>query len=998
LKREPTILIVETEPISVESVAPNREAVRSLVGRGSLYAGAMGLQLGASLIAIPIATRLLSPAQYGVVALGLIVLLLLGGFGAAGLPIVVTRTFYDEAGPAQARAMFPLAGGVALLCCVVSEGLSFVWLPALGRVPDQAAIHVAIWTVLPSTLTGMCEAYLRVAERARSFVALALMAGPGGQFMGILLVVIVPHGGPTEYMLGVAGGWVAAAVVGLMIVRPWHERAILTRQSIRSWLAVGIPLIPHGIAWTLLALGDRTVIQSVDGSGQVGRYQVAYTVGALGLTLVTAIANAWAPIVFRSADDRRWAVHRETLATIQTVAAFAAATLALLGPPLLVVATPGAYGEGALRGVVAFVAASTFPWVIYGSGTQVLVWSKRTAPLAWITPLAAVTNLILVALLLHPFGLTGAAAATLIAYAVLAGLVWRRASQVAPTREFGSAALVPWGVAGILIALGGLMPTSGVWLALRIALLVPVAAGALSRLSQMTSIDGSGARTVAIRVLTRLDIRVLAVFVLAFGLVLIVALGISRSIYPWGLGPSEATGWVPAELMLHLHNPYAVRLAVTAPYVASAYGPVYYLVLGAGLRLFGEQFVAFRILSLLCTLFVAGSIGWITYCFTRRRWAGALGAGLFLLQWPVGYWVSIQREDLLALALAFAAFALVVRPRGVNAERGCGRPYLAGSLAGAALLTRQTEVLPLLFVLAWTLRTGRRRHFLAMTAGAFTTIGPLVTLLELTSHGGFLTTLYSNQTGASTSLANLRSVLQDLAESPVTWVTLGMLVPVSRWLYVTRTRASAQSPDFDDGHSTGPLLPGRWELGVALAAYFLLASGIGIISCTHLGSNVNYLLEPTAIAVLLVSVVAGGTAELPRSALWRLAIGVLVLGSLIDFARLGRGELHYWHANSYFNRLVTDVRRLTPPGKPITSVMPELASAADRPNYFNDSSQYDGRVPAYERLFLAVKSSGELSAIIQFSPVPPPHYHGVVVSLDAPGGIYVPFLFVRTRR
>jgi O-antigen/teichoic acid export membrane protein len=465
----------------------DRQAVRALAGRGSLYTAAVAVQMSASMIAIPIATRLMPPGQYGIVALALIVSLLLGGVAAAGLPVVITRTFFESDGPRQARALFPLVAVAALLLIGLAEAARPLWVGVLGHVSDLMAIHLAVWTILPAGLTAMCESYFRVAERGRAFVALALLAGPGGQFLGVSLVAALPSGGPTEYMIGVAGGWSVAATYGIAVIRPWRDLRRLSQPLVRNSLAIGLPLIPHGIAWTLLALGDRTVIQHVDGSAPVGRYQVAYTVGALGLTLVTAIANAWTPIVFRATDSMRWQVHRETLSAVQTVAASTAAGLALVGPPLLVLATPASYHEQSLKGVVAFVALSTLPWVVYGSGMQVLLWKKRTRSLTWITPLAALVNLALVRLLLGPFGLTGAAAATLVAYGILAAFVWRTSRRLAPVHGFFPATLIPWALSAALITIGAVVPTDGSWLGIRVALTAVALIAALLRVWRMVS-------------------------------------------------------------------------------------------------------------------------------------------------------------------------------------------------------------------------------------------------------------------------------------------------------------------------------------------------------------------------------------------------------------------------------------------------------------------------------------------------------------------------------
>jgi O-antigen/teichoic acid export membrane protein len=85
----------------------------------------------------------------------------------------------------------------------------------------------------------------------------------------------------------------------------------------------------------------------------------------------------------------------------------------------------------------------------------VLFWTKHTKPLAWITPAAAVCNLALVAVLLPPFGLVGAGAATVLAIGLEALLVEIASTRVAdvPWRWPSEAAHYGLGLALVALAL-----------------------------------------------------------------------------------------------------------------------------------------------------------------------------------------------------------------------------------------------------------------------------------------------------------------------------------------------------------------------------------------------------------------------------------------------------------------------------------------------------------------------------------------------------------------
>jgi O-antigen/teichoic acid export membrane protein len=463
--------------------------VRALLGGGSIYTLSLVVQVSSSLLTLPLVTRLLKPSEYGLVALAILITLLLGAVSSFGLQTVLTRMFFAPDGPSKCRQLIVSGTLLSAATVAAAELASPLWIPAFGHIAQPLALHIAVWTAVPSSLTGLSQAYLRAKERAVAFVVLALVSGMGGQILGIALLLIVPTANASIYLGGVAGGWVVAGLIGLGLNRPWRD-GLASRHTIREGLRLGVPLVPHNVAWALLALGDRAIIQRIDGSGAVARYQVAYTTGALALTVVTSAASAWMPIVFSAEDDqRRWRVHSETLLAIQLVAALLASGLALVGPPLLRVATPSSYMEPRLASVVAIVALSAFPWTIYAGGMQLLLWRERTRSLGWITPVAAILNIGLVVLLLPPLGLAGAALATLVAFGVLAFLVRRALPDDVPMRNFRVPIVAAWSVAAVLALIGVVVPSTGGWIVLRVLLALCATAGFLLPMRRLLRVE-----------------------------------------------------------------------------------------------------------------------------------------------------------------------------------------------------------------------------------------------------------------------------------------------------------------------------------------------------------------------------------------------------------------------------------------------------------------------------------------------------------------------------
>src|SRR5262249_19836000 len=141
------------------------------------------------------------------------------------------------------------------------------------------------------------------------------------------------------------------------------------------------------------ASADRIVIAAVLGLAAAGRYQVAYAVGGVGVALVTALNQAWGPLLLGAREHNRWDILTATSAVIHLVAGITAVTLALIAPLALLIAAPPSYGRSGLVPVVAIVAFSALPYAACGTYFQVVFVSGRTRVMAVAAPLAAALNI-----------------------------------------------------------------------------------------------------------------------------------------------------------------------------------------------------------------------------------------------------------------------------------------------------------------------------------------------------------------------------------------------------------------------------------------------------------------------------------------------------------------------------------------------------------------------------------------------------------------------------
>jgi O-antigen/teichoic acid export membrane protein len=218
----------------------------------------------------------------------------------------------------------------------------------------------------------------------------------------------------------------------------------------------------------MLASVDRILIAAILGLAATGRYQVAYAVGGLGVALVTALNQAWLPVVLGAEQESRWRILTATSRVVNLIAACVASGLALLAPLGLLIAAPSSYGRGSLVPVAAIVAFSAVPYATSGTYFQVVFVKGRTGVMALAAPVAAAVNIALNAALLPAIGLLGAAIATVAAYAVLPCVVALRARRIVALPEAARDAVVAWLFAAPFVAAGAVLPSRELGVAARI--------------------------------------------------------------------------------------------------------------------------------------------------------------------------------------------------------------------------------------------------------------------------------------------------------------------------------------------------------------------------------------------------------------------------------------------------------------------------------------------------------------------------------------------------
>jgi hypothetical protein len=308
------------------------------------------------------------------------------------------------------------------------------------------------------------------------------------------------------------------------------------------------------------------------------------------------------------------------------------------------------------------------------------------------------------------------------------------------------------------------------------------------------------------------------------------------------------------------------------PYTVANYPPLYPLLMAPFVKLFGPNFWAGRVISLLSTLASAIFLARIVYTHSQDRLAAVI-TGLLLLAIPyVVGWSPFARVDMLALALSTAGLYVVTRWPATR--RGL---IVSALLLVAAIYTRQSYGLAApLAAFVWLLAQDRQQARRLLSGRALELAGwvggislILFLVLNLLTRGGF----FYNIVTANVNEFDIEIVKRhwrDLREAASILLIIG---GASLFLAPRRVK-------------TWPLL-----------IPYLIGACLSAATIGKIGSNVNYLLELSAALTLMAGSLLAWCRERPWLRILMLILLTLQVGQLMRATLDGPVERMKWRVN-----------------------------------------------------------------------------------------------------
>ena len=387
--------------------------------------------------------RYLGPIEFGVLAYGLSLILIIDSVATLGLRSIIVRDLVEQ--PEREPEIIGTAIGLRLLGSVVAGGLVLLFVAQTEATAKPVAVVGILALGLPLNALAAMDLSFQATMRSRLAVLARITAlGVASLFRLVMLLMGAP------LLAFAAASALELALVGVafaMVYRAWVGPLLRLRMrwsTARQLLAVSWPLFISAVAATVYFKIDQVMLQHLGEPGDVGIYAAAARLSEIWYFVPFALASSLMPVlVSRRTQDA--AAYRRMLRWVFNIVAWFAIALAagtfLIATPLigLLYGEPYAESAGILR-----IHMWAGPFIFMGTvlGRVLVVEDNRFFEVS--RHLAgAVLNVGLNLVLIPRLGGTGAALTTVIAYATASYIVCAITPRTRPHFRLMTEALFP---------------------------------------------------------------------------------------------------------------------------------------------------------------------------------------------------------------------------------------------------------------------------------------------------------------------------------------------------------------------------------------------------------------------------------------------------------------------------------------------------------------------------------------------------------------------------
>lgn len=374
---------------------------------------------GISFLTLPIFTRLLSTADYGLVNTymayeGIVSIII--GLGLAGT-VKSAKYEFKEDFEDYLSSTVALSFTVFLFVLFIGN----IFFETIQRYFEfsQFIYNILILNSYASFLILFVSQRYIIEFQYKKFLLISFINTIFSVVLSLTAIVVLQS---DKYMGRIIGQAVPMIIIGMCIFYRLRVKKSIDKRHIKFGLIMGVPLIAHYLSQSILSQFDRIMIQKYISSSEAGIYSFVYNVGLILNVILISLQNVWTPWVYSKIDNKEYAdVYNKSK---YFIVLFSILTIGLItiSPEIIMIMSPKQYWSGI--NMVLPIVLSVYCNFIYILPADVEYFFKKTHYIGLGTIMAALLNIILNIYFIPRYGSIAAAYTTLISYIGLFVFHW----------------------------------------------------------------------------------------------------------------------------------------------------------------------------------------------------------------------------------------------------------------------------------------------------------------------------------------------------------------------------------------------------------------------------------------------------------------------------------------------------------------------------------------------------------------------------------------------
>lgn len=452
-----------TESSTMKSSGEPRFSFSGIGKHSLIYGIGIVANKAVALVMLPIYTRFLTPADYGV--LQLLTLLLEVAAIVAGARIAQgVYHFYHKSDDPVTRssvltttvALLIATFGVTAVSTIVLAGPIAAFLFD-GNGTHAYFVRLAVTAMALESLLIVPMAFLQIAKRSRIFVAISLSKLAIQVVLNLVFIVGLGQGVAGVLLSGLIANALIGSYLISMLIREhgWRPRASIAKRMV----VYGYPLIITQVATMVMMMGDRYFLNRAVGASAVGLYGLAHQFAMLVVLFGhIPFEQVWNPTRFEiAAREDRDAIYQRAFTYLNILVISAAVGVGMFAKDVIFVMSAASF-HPAYQFVPGLVVVFIFQsWTTFHNFG--LLISERTgwyAAANWIGAIVAVAGFVV---LIPVFGAWGAVVTAILAFGTRFLIVYRLSQSFWPIAYVWKPSLLTalWGstIVGAALVISG---------------------------------------------------------------------------------------------------------------------------------------------------------------------------------------------------------------------------------------------------------------------------------------------------------------------------------------------------------------------------------------------------------------------------------------------------------------------------------------------------------------------------------------------------------------